>query len=82
MNESLLSRLDLGFRRRVPMIHQSEAAECGLACVAMIAGYHGQHVELAELRRRNGLATSGATLLDLTRIAETLQLSSRPAPRQ
>jgi ATP-binding cassette subfamily B protein RaxB len=78
MNESLLSRLDLGFRRRVPMIHQSEAAECGLACVAMIAGYHGQHVELAELRRRNGLATSGATLLDLTRIAETLQLSSRP----
>ncbi len=78
MNESFLSRLSLGLRRQVPMVHQSEAAECGLACIAMVAGFHGHHVELSELRRRFGASIMGATLLDLTRVAEGLQLASRP----
>ena len=32
--------------RRLPDIRQSEAAECGLACLAMIAAYHGQQIDL------------------------------------
>lgn len=25
----------------MPIVRQSEASECGIACLAMIAGYHG-----------------------------------------
>jgi ATP-binding cassette, subfamily B, bacterial CvaB/MchF/RaxB len=57
---------------------QTEAAECGLACLAMVAGWHGMHVDTAGLRRRFGLSPKGATLLDLTRIADRLGLASRP----
>ena len=31
-----LASLDLGFGRRLPMVFQTEAAECGLACLAMV----------------------------------------------
>jgi hypothetical protein len=42
------SPLDLDFftKRRLPMIHSAEAAECGLACMAMVARFHGQAVPL------------------------------------
>ena len=32
---------DLTGRKVVPEIRQSEATECGLACLAMVLGYHG-----------------------------------------
>lgn len=60
------------------MILQTEAAECGLASLAMVAAHHGQLVELGELRRRYGLSLKGATLLDITRIADRLGFASRP----
>jgi len=34
------------FGRRVPMILQSEAPACGIACVAKIASYHGLRTDL------------------------------------
>jgi ATP-binding cassette subfamily B protein RaxB len=37
---------------RLPMIHQTEVSECGLACLAMVSGYFGAHLDLLELRRR------------------------------
>ncbi|NRB11454.1 MAG: hypothetical protein HRU35_07605, partial [Rickettsiaceae bacterium] len=36
-----LSKLQFWRRNRLPLILQSEAAECGLACLAMVAGFHG-----------------------------------------
>jgi ATP-binding cassette subfamily B protein RaxB len=36
----------------VPVVYQSEAAECGLACATMIANYHGNGLDLSMLRRR------------------------------
>lgn len=75
---NLLDQLHLGWGTRLPMILQTEAAECGLACLAMIAGYHGSHSTLAELRRRFGLSLRGATLKDLVGIAERIGLASRP----
>jgi ATP-binding cassette subfamily B protein RaxB len=75
--ERLALGLGLG-GRRLPMLLQTEAAECGLACLAMVAGWHGMHVDTAGLRRRFGLSPKGATLLDLTRIADRLGLASRP----
>jgi len=38
--------------QKLPLVFQTEAAECGLACLAMIAGYHGAQIDLAALRRR------------------------------
>ncbi|MCL1121374.1 peptidase domain-containing ABC transporter [Shewanella seohaensis] len=64
--------------RRLPMLVQTEAAECGLACVAMVASMHGYQTDLNSLRQRFSLSLEGCTLLDLMHIAEQLQLSSRP----
>lgn len=70
---SLLSR-----RRSVPLIRQSEVAECGLACMAMIANHHGHELDLPALRRRFGSSGLGNTLGNLLRIADALQLQARP----
>ena len=63
--------------QRVPLILQSEAAECGLACLAMVAGAHGLGTDLSTLRQRFSLSLKGVTLADLVRMAEDLQLNSR-----
>lgn len=70
--------LALGLRRRLRVILQTEAAECGLACVAMIADYHGHRTDLAALRRRFAVSLKGATLASLIRLADDLGLASRP----
>src|SRR5687767_7294841 len=59
---SLAERLRLGFQRKLPVLLQTEAAECGLACLAMIASYHGHAVDVASLRRRFAVSMRGATL--------------------
>ncbi|MEO9064378.1 MAG: cysteine peptidase family C39 domain-containing protein, partial [Burkholderiaceae bacterium] len=63
--------------RQLPVHRQTEATECGLACLAMIAGYHGLRVELRELRRRFPVSLHGVTLAQLMRHAAQLQLSTR-----
>ncbi|UOD28679.1 peptidase domain-containing ABC transporter [Massilia violaceinigra] len=67
-----------GLGMRLPSILQTEAAECGLACLAMIAAYHGNGSDLAHLRRRFGMSLRGATLKDLVGIGAHLGLASRP----
>jgi ATP-binding cassette subfamily B protein RaxB len=64
--------------RRLPMIRQSEAAECGLACLAMIAGYHGCRTSLQSLRAAYPISLKGSTLQSLVEIAGGLGLSARP----
>lgn len=75
----MLERLNLGFtgRRRVPMLLQTEAAECGLACLAMVAAAHGLRTDLPTLRRRFSLSLKGASMADLVRMAGELHLSPR-----
>ena len=70
--------LDFSFARRAPVILQSEAAECGLACLAMVAGFHGHRVDLATLRSRHAISLKGTTLADLMRLAGQLKLAPRP----
>ncbi len=75
----MLGDLHLGFgSKRVPVILQTEAAECGLACLAMVAAQHGLRTDLPTLRRRFTLSLKGATLADLVRMAGALQLNARP----
>jgi len=44
------------------VILQSEASECGLASLAMVANAHGLHADQAELRRRLSISLKGANL--------------------
>lgn len=72
-----------GFARRarggeLPVIHQNEIAECGLACLAMVAAYHGHDVDMAGMRRRFAVSIRGATLSRLIAIADRLDLAARP----
>lgn len=63
---------------RTPVVLQTEAAECGLACLAMIASFHGYHVNLNGLRAEHAASLRGATLANLIQIAAQLKLASRP----
>lgn len=65
-------------QQQLPVVIQSEAAECGLACLAMISSYYGHRVDLLTLRRRFPVTLKGATLAQLIRIAHDLGMSSRP----
>ena len=59
-------------------ILQSEAAECGLACLVMVGDAHGLRLDLAELRRKFSVSLKGATLATLIRHAQALNFSARP----
>lgn len=72
------SFLNLSGRRRLPIVRQAEAAECGLASITMIAGFYGCDVDLATMRRRFGLSMKGVTLRTLIDVAAGLGFSSRP----
>lgn len=65
-------------RRTLPVILQTEMTECGLACMAMIARYHGHDIDLNILRRRHLVSMSGTSLGGLMKIAGTLDLAPRP----
>lgn len=74
----LTDRLRLGLGgHRLPMLLQTEAAECGLACLGMVAAHHGLDCDLPSLRQRFSLSLKGATLADLVRMAGQLQLNPR-----
>jgi len=64
--------------RSLEIVLQTEFSECGLACIAMIANYHGHDVDLNSLRRKHSVSSSGATLKSLINIADKLFLLSRP----
>jgi ATP-binding cassette, subfamily B, bacterial CvaB/MchF/RaxB len=70
--------LIFGFGRKVPMVLQTETAECGLASLAMIAGYFGKSFDLTYLRNEFGSSLRGATLKDLVDVASRLGLTTRP----
>ena len=75
---SYLDHLHLGFSKKLPSILQTEAAECGLASLAMVAAFHGYRTDLATLRTRHAISLKGATLNEVMRIGSTLGLQSRP----
>ena len=59
-------------------ILQSEASECGLACLAMVASHFGLHNDLADMRRKFSTSLKGATLAQLVRYATVMNLAARP----
>src|SRR3954469_18047252 len=70
--------LNFSGRGFLPVIRQTEAAECGLACLAMVAFYHGHRTDMNSLRRRYAVSLKGVTLRDLMEIGAHLGLACRP----
>jgi ATP-binding cassette, subfamily B, bacterial CvaB/MchF/RaxB len=62
----------------LPVIRQTEAAECGLACLAMISSYHGHRIDLNTLRRRHPVSLKGVTLRAIIQVASEMQFACRP----
>jgi ATP-binding cassette subfamily B protein RaxB len=74
----IFSDLRFGFGAKLPLILQTQATECGLACLGMVAGFHGYRADLASLRQRFSISLKGATLAHLIKMAKQLDLESRP----
>ena len=81
MNKDILDlifkRINFSFRSKVPVIIQSEATECGNACLAMICGYYGKDIDLFNFRHQYGSSSQGATLNVLTQVAQEAGMKSR-----
>jgi ATP-binding cassette, subfamily B, bacterial CvaB/MchF/RaxB len=75
---SFTAQLDFGLRKKLPLVLQTEAAECGLACLAMITGFYGHPIELRTLRQRFPISLKGTGLAQLIQIANRLELVTRP----
>lgn len=70
--------LNLRSGSRLPLLLQSEASECGLACLAMIASYYGYQTDIGELRKQFTVSLKGMTLDQLIVMGDGLGLTSRP----
>jgi ATP-binding cassette subfamily B protein len=64
-------------RQVYPWVGQQEAADCGLAALAMVARFHGLDVSVDGLRRTVGMVERGASLMALHRAAVTLGLDAQ-----
>jgi ATP-binding cassette subfamily B protein len=71
-----LRRLGGQRRGRVPYVQQLETADCGAACLAMVAGFHGHAITLDQGRSAAG-ANRGTDALSIMRGAEQLGLRAR-----
>ena len=58
-------------------ILQSEMAECGLACLAMISCHYDHHTNLVELRQKFPSTSRGLTLETIAQYASQMNLSPR-----
>lgn len=56
------AKLNFGWSHRLSLVLQSEEAECGLACLPMLAAYHGFETDLASFQRRFSLLLEGVRL--------------------
>jgi ATP-binding cassette subfamily B protein RaxB len=69
----------LGKRKYLPVFLQTEAAECGAVCLAMIANYHGHRFDLPVMRRRFPVSSiKGTTLANLINISHRMGFNPRP----
>ncbi|HCM1978410.1 TPA: peptidase domain-containing ABC transporter [Salmonella enterica subsp. houtenae serovar 47:z36:-] len=81
MNSEILkkyiSRLEINLFRRVPVIHQTESSECGIACLAMVFGHYGKSIDLFSLRQQFNISSRGATLYSIRTIAVQMGMTAR-----
>ncbi|WP_029147521.1 peptidase domain-containing ABC transporter [Methylophilus sp. 5] len=75
---SFISQLSFGLGRTLPIALQTEASECGLACLVMVSNYHGFRTDLATMRRLFLISIKGTTLSHLMGMAQAVGFTTRP----
>jgi ATP-binding cassette, subfamily B, bacterial len=65
------------WQRRVPVLLQLNAVECGAACLAMILQYYGRRVSISEIRERSDPGRDGLTALSIVKQAQNYGLRVR-----
>lgn len=63
--------------RRIPFVEQVSTADCGPACLAMVAGYHGRQVPLSSIRAMVGGDRDSVDAATLIAAGEELGLGGR-----
>ena len=64
-------------RSRLPVVLASEASECALACIVMVANHFGHDVDLNGMRQRFSVSLAGTTLRGLMDLAAKFGLATR-----
>jgi ABC-type bacteriocin/lantibiotic exporter with double-glycine peptidase domain len=62
--------------RRVPLVLQMEAAECGAACLSMVLGAQNRWITLEEARERCSTSRDGLNAADLVTAAQSYGLEA------
>ncbi|MCS3429704.1 peptidase domain-containing ABC transporter [Klebsiella sp. BIGb0407] len=75
--KGLLNKLDQKLWRRIPVVHQTESSECGMACLAMICGHYGKSIDLLVLRRQFNLSARGTTLGSVRSMGAQMGMETR-----
>jgi ATP-binding cassette, subfamily B, bacterial CvaB/MchF/RaxB len=65
------------FSKRLPMVQQTSMAECGLACLSMISGYHDRPLDITSIRLRYATSLRGMNLYDIKEVADKLGFATR-----
>ena len=73
----IVKNLDFDSMKRVPLIFQSEIAECGLAVIAMVANFYGHKLDLVTIRKHYPYRIKGMNLQQLIELGDSLGLASR-----
>ena len=74
---SVFEQLSFFGEPRLPVVLQTENAECGLACMAMVSSYHGFVTDLSSLRARFSISTRGVSLDDLMGMSERMNMDAQ-----
>jgi HlyB family type I secretion system ABC transporter len=74
---SWMQRAKARFHRRVPVIMQLSAAECGAACLAMVLSYYGRKTRSSECRDAIGIGRDGVSAKTLAQLARSYGLRVR-----
>jgi ATP-binding cassette subfamily B protein len=65
-------------RRQFPIVHQIDETDCGVACLAMVAKWHGIEVAIPSLRDVVGTTVSGTTLRAIATAGGHIGLQVQP----
>jgi NHLM bacteriocin system ABC transporter peptidase/ATP-binding protein len=71
--------------KKVPVIMQMEALECGAACIAMVLAYYGKWLPLEQVRRDSGVSRDGTNAADLLMASRNYGMNAKllkAEPRQ
>lgn len=63
--------------KKVPVIMQMEALECGAACLAMVLAYYGKWLPLEQVRRDSGVSRDGTNAADLLMAARNYGMNAK-----